>query len=251
METPAKPTTTRRPVLAAALCAVLLAGGAQAAAPEPPLVMLDPGHGPVHPGATSVRGTPEVGYDDAFAALLASRLEHAGFRVALTRGPSEEIPLDARPARAAARGAWLLLSLHHDSAQLRDLAREERDGRPAYRTTRPIRGYSIFVSERNARRGASLRVAQALGRRLLALGRPPTLHHAEPIPGEGRDLLDAKLGIYRFDELRVLAEASCPAVLVELGVIVDETDEAYVSDPVHRVELADALTQALVDVRGR
>jgi N-acetylmuramoyl-L-alanine amidase len=214
-------------------------------------VLVDPGHGPAHPGATSVRGTPEVGYNDAFAAVLARALREAGFRVALTRAPGEERDLEARAARAAAEGAWLLLSVHHDSAQPRDLARVERDGRTAWRTTRPIRGYALFVSRRNPRWEASVRAAEAIGRRLLALGRPPTLHHAEPIPGEGRPLLDPRLGIYRFDDLRVLERAPCPAVLLEVGVIVDEADEAAVSDPGQREVIARAVARALLDLRGR
>lgn len=220
-------------------------------AAEPPLVALDPGHDPAHPGAISVRGTAEVGYDDAFVAILAPKLARAGFRVALTRQPGEELDLAGRAARAGAQGAWLLLSIHHDSAQLRYLAREERDGKPAFRTTRPIRGYALFVSRENPRWDASLRIAEALGRRLRALGRPPTLHHAELIPGEGRTLLDPRLGVYRFDALKVLAAAPCPAVLLEVGVVVDEVDEAHVSDPARRDAIADAVVQALVDLRER
>jgi N-acetylmuramoyl-L-alanine amidase len=238
----------RRARAAGVVVALLLAGAARGATPAAPLVMVDPGHGPDRPGATSVRGTPEVDYDDAFAALLAERLRRAGVRAALTRAPGEALDLAGRTARAAAEGAALLLSIHHDSAQPRDLAREERDGRPAYRATRPIRGYSLFVSSRNARAEASRRLAEALGRRLLALGRPPALHHAEPIPGEGRPLLDPRLGIYRYDDLAVLANAPCPAVLLEVGVIVDEVDEAHVSDPGRRAALVDAVVQAVRDV---
>jgi N-acetylmuramoyl-L-alanine amidase len=230
---------------ALAACAPVLA----VPAPEPPLVLLDPGHGPAHPGAVSVRGTEEVGYNDAFAALLAPRLQAAGFRVALTRRPAEEPPPEERARQAREQGAWLLLSLHHDSAQPQFLERVELEGRPAFRTVRAIRGYSLFVSGRSARYDASRRAAEALGRRLLALGRPPALHHAEPIPGENRPLLDARLGIYRFDDLKVLRLAPCPAVLLELGVLPDEADEAYVADPARQEALAAAVVQALVDVR--
>ncbi len=247
----------RRPALRALLALALAACAAPPrAAAEPPLVMLDPGHDPVHRGAVSVRGIDEVVYNDAFAGLLASRLEDAGFRVALTRGlegpdaaPGAELDLDARARAAGERGAWLLLSIHHDSAQPQLLEPLDSGGSPAFRARRPIRGYSVFVSGRNARYAASRRVAQAVAKELLALGRPPTLHHAEPIPGEGRPLLDARLGLYRFDDLKVLRLAPCPAVLVELGVLVDDEDEAYVSDPGHREALVDAIVRALVEVR--
>ncbi len=235
-------------LLASAAVALAAAGRAGAVGS---LVMLDPGHTAGTPGATSVRGTVEVDYNDAFVALLAPRLVRAGFRVEVTRRPGEELDLEARGARASAAGAWLLLSIHHDSAQEQLLEREERGGREAVRATRPIRGFSLFVSGLNPRYPASLRAAEALGRRLLALGRAPTLHHAEPIPGEGRPLVDRRLGIYRFDELKVLREATCPAVLLELGVLVDEVDEAYVSDPLRRGAMADAIVAALLDLRGK
>lgn len=242
---------------AAVAAALLLAAAGSREAPASPapagpgrLVMIDPGHSPAHPGALSVRGVPEVAFNDAFAALLAERLRAAGFRVALTRAPGEEQGLAGRTARAAEHGAWLLLSIHHDSAQPQLLVEEERQGVRVHRTARPIRGHSLFVSAENPRFEASLRVARALGRRLAALGRPPTLHHAEAIPGEGRPLLDPALGIYRFDGLKVLAGAPCAAVLVELGVIVDEVDEAWVADPARREELAGAVVDGLRDVDG-
>jgi N-acetylmuramoyl-L-alanine amidase len=166
-----------------------------------------------------------------------------------TRRPGEERDLDSRAAAVRAARPWLLLSVHHDSAQPRLLERFERDGRTAQRTTRPIRGFSLFVSGAGAQAARSRQVAEALGRRLLALGRPPALHHAEPIPGEGRVMLDERLGIYRFDELKLLRLASCPAVLLEAGVLADEADEAWVADPGHRAALADAVVAALRDVR--
>lgn len=233
---------------AGALLALACAAGGRGGDAGGPLVVLDPGHGPDRPGAIGIRGTEELRYNDAFVALLEPRLVRAGFRVEVTRRPGQELDLDARAARAA--GAWLLLSIHHDSAQDLLLRREDRDGKEAYRATRPIRGYSLFVSGLNPRYEASLRAAGALGRYLLALGRPPTLHHAEPIPGEDRPLLDRELGIYRFDDLRVLRLARCPAVLLEVGVLVDEVDEAYVSDPARREALADAIVRALVELRG-
>jgi N-acetylmuramoyl-L-alanine amidase len=238
-----------RPQLAGTLLALACAAGGRASGAGAPLVVLDPGHNPSHPGAIGVRGTAELEYNDAFVALLEPKLVRAGFRVEVTRRPGQELDLDGRAARAA--GAWLLLSIHHDSAQERFLAREDRDGKEAYRAIRPLRGYSLFVSGMNRRYGASLRAADALGRRLLALGRPPTLHHAEPIPGENRPLLDARLGIYRFDELKVLRLAPCPAVLLELGVLVDEADEAYVSDPARREAIAEAIVAALVEVKNK
>ena len=236
--------------LSASLLLLLLTLCGRALAAEAKLVVLDAGHTPGHPGALGVRGIYEVLYNDRLVGLIEARLEEAGFRVKRTRAPLEEVDLEERAARVNAARPWLLLSVHHDSAQMSHLEALSREGTTVYRSKEPIRGYSLFVSEKGKAYPQSLKAAEALGRRLLALGRPPSLHHAEQIPGEGRTLLDARLGIYRYDELVLLRLASCPAVLFEAGVLVDEVDEAWVYSPVNQAALADAVVAALVDLRA-
>jgi hypothetical protein len=51
-------------------------------------------------------------------------------------------------------------------------------------------------------------------------------HHAEPIKGENRELVNPELGIYRFDDLIVLKSAAMPAALLECGVIVNRSEES-------------------------
>lgn len=212
-------------------------------AARPPFVMvLDPGHTPQQAGALGAKGIHEVIYNDALSAKLAKALQSTGVQVVLTRAPTEEISLDARAELVNARHADLFLSVHHDSAQLKYLTKTEVNGAPAYQTIQPIAGYSIFVSQRNPQFAQSQQFAQLLGQALRALGRPPTLHHAEPIAGENRELLDAHLGIYQFDELLVLRKTTVPAVLLEVGVIVDAADEKYVADGTKQ----DAIVQAVV-----
>jgi N-acetylmuramoyl-L-alanine amidase len=235
--------------LSASLFLLFFSPLGRALAAEAPLVVLDSGHTPGNPGALGVRGIYEVLYNDRLVGLIEARLKEAGFRVTRTRAPLEEVDLDERAARVNAARPWLLLSVHHDSAQLSHLEGLSRGGTTVYRSKQPIRGYSLFVSGAGKAYPESLKAALALGRRLLALGRPPSLHHAEQIPGEGRTLLDARLGIYRFDELKLLRLAGCPAVLLEAGVLVDEVDEAWVSDPVNQAALADAVVAALMDLR--
>ena len=218
------------------------AADAPRTAGQPFVIVLDPGHTPKQPGALGVKGIYEVAYNDALSAKLAKALEAAGAQVVLTRASSEEISLDRRAELANARQADLFLALHHDSAQLKYLAKIEVNGTPAYQTVQPIAGYSIFVSQLNPKFAQSQQFAKLLGQELLALGRHPTLHHAEPIAGENRELLDAKLGIYKFDELLVLRKTTVPAVLLEVGVIVDAGDEKYVADNAKQ----DAIVQAIV-----
>ena len=68
------------------------------------------------------------------------------------------------------------------------------------------------------------------------------MHHAENIPGENRELLNTTMGIYRFDDLIVLKKTNIPAVLLEVGVIVDPDDEKYVSSK----DKQKAISQAIV-----
>lgn len=222
------------------------AGEAGEAGAMPPLrIVIDPGHTPAQGGALGIRGLREVRYNDALAARLCVALEAAGFRARLTRAPDQEIGLDERAALANAWRADLFLAIHHDSAQPQYLERIQAGTLEAYRTRQPIAGYSLFVSGRNARFARSYALAERLGDALGRLGRPPALHHAEPIPGENRELLDRARGIYRFDDLVVLRKTEMPAVLLEAGVIVDAGDEAYVSDEANQRRMVAAIVAAV------
>lgn len=222
-----------------------LALAAQAA----PLIVLDPGHSPGE-GATSVQGIKEVAYNDRFVAELAPALERAGWRVALTRQPDQKLDLAARPRLANRLHADVFLSIHHDSAQLKYLRAIDVNGASAWETTQPIEGYSLFVSRENPKFAASLQLATRLGASLHALGRAPNLMHAEPIAGENRPLLDRELGIYEFNRLAVLRHAQMPAALLEVGVITDRSDEAWVSDAGHRRQMIEQIVEALAQYRS-
>jgi N-acetylmuramoyl-L-alanine amidase len=230
--------------LAASLTAVAFASPSPAR-PRPVRIVIDPGHTPSLGGALGVRGIHEVYYNDRLASQLVQALALAGFDVALTRGPTENVSLEARAQYANSRQADLFLSIHHDSAQLQFLEKVKVGELDAYRTTRPIAGYSIFVSQRNPRFAQSYAFAQILGEEMRKLGRAPTLHHAEPIAGESRELLAPDIGIYRFDDLLVLRQTVMPAVLLEVGVIVDPADEGYVSDPGNRARMVHAVVVAV------
>ena len=96
----------------------------------------------------------------------------------------------------------------------------------------------------NAHSNESRAFAQDLGRQLIQRGHIPTLHHAEDIEGERRELLSDQLGIYRFDELAVLRTAKSPAILFEAGVIVHRDNELRLNQPRFRRSLVDALVAA-------
>ena len=210
-----------------------------------PVLVLDSGHTPQQGGALGIQGIDEVVYNDRFVSELKPALEQAGWYVLLTRTPEENISLIQRANLANQHHAKVFLSIHHDSAQLRYLKAINIKGKPAYQTIQPIRGYSLFVSQLNPQFNESYRLAELLGKQLYQLKRPPTLHHAEAIEGENRSLLNKTYGVYRYDQLAVLRHTTMPAVLLEIGVIVDKQDEAYVSEATNRQAMIQAIVQAL------
>lgn len=225
----------------------------RAAAPDRPVLALDAGHSPKQPGALGCRGLYEVGYNDRFAAELKPLLEQAGWRVVLTRAADESIGLEERTNRARRMGAALFLSIHHDSVLPEFVERGEKNGRKVQCSTAPehynFRGFSLFVSARNPRFAESRRFAELLGRHLVRAGRPVALYHADPVLGENRPLLDKDLGIHRYDELSVLRRASMPSVLLEVGVILDEADEARIDDDATRRAIVEAVAEAAAEYR--
>jgi N-acetylmuramoyl-L-alanine amidase len=207
-------------------------------------VTIDVGHTPSAPGAISAGGRAEYGFNWRLADDLASRLKAAGWSLQFTVQPGEDISLSARAIGKITRG--LLLSLHHDSVQPRYLVHHGAGQRGP--VSFYASGFSLFVKTDGHAAEKSLATARAIGSRLAGLGRKPSLHHAERIPGENRHLLDASLGVYEFNGLAVLRSSRIPAVLVEAAVIVNPYDEAWISDSVNRGDLAQAVVNGLNDI---
>lgn len=192
---------------------------------NPALVTIDIGHTPKRGGATSARGVPEYVFNKRLAGFLARRLDRTpGFQTRVLNPSGRNISLRRRADEIAGVRTGVLLSIHHDSAQLRYFSKWTYKGRKR-RYSDKFSGHSLFVSSRSAKYRASQSLGSEIGRALRGAGLTPTLHHAEPIKGENRPLLDARLGLYDFAGLRVLRSARVPAVLIEAGMIVNRQDE--------------------------
>ena len=208
-------------------------------------IALDVGHDLTHPGATSARGNTEFSYNLALAQLTLTTLQSAGFTSAFLIGQSgAPIRLAQRSGLATAAGAALFISLHHDSVQKQYFTTWHVDGR-ALPYSDAYRGYSIFVSATSSFSRSSLAFATDLGRALRTSGLTPSLHHAEPIPGESRQLLDASLGLYEFGQLAVLRKATMPALLLEAGVIVHRDEEKSIQSGQLHPKIAASLLTAI------
>ena len=213
-----------------------------AAARAAPLVALDVGHFIAEPGATSARGRPELDFNRELAALVRDALQARGVRVLVIGADGDMAVLSRRTA--AARGAALFLSVHHDSVQPHYLEEWTYEGETRRFSDR-FAGFSLFVSRRNPDAGASLACASAIGAAMRGAGFAPSLYHAEAIKGESKPFADRANGVHYYDNLVVLHTATQPAVLFEAGVIVNRAEEQALRTPGTHARIAEAVADGV------
>jgi N-acetylmuramoyl-L-alanine amidase len=208
---------------------------------------LDIGHLPTAGGAMGADGRMEYGFNRRMVELIAADLQQSNqIRVVVVNLEAKRISLSDRAAAARAAGADLLLSIHHDSVNDRYLkAERQADGRVLHYCDR-FRGYSVFYSGKSRQASESLEFARALGLAMRRQGLTPTLHHAEPIKGENRELVNPDLGIYRFDDLIVLKSAAMPAALLECGIIVNRAEEVELLTEERQQKVVAAIHEAVI-----
>ncbi|MBK5965774.1 hypothetical protein CCR95_17235 [Thiocystis minor] len=218
---------------------------------RPCLVAIDVGHSPDSPGAISASGVPEFAFNRALShALVEALASKPDFKPVLltlsaNRGQTPLTPR-ARAEQANALGADLLISVHHDSVQPRDLTEVHKHGK-TFRYSRYAQGYSLFVSrDQSCGEDGGLRLALPVGDALQTRGYRATGHHAEDIDGEQRPCLDPVRGIDAFDHLDVLRHARMPALLIEAGVIAHPEEEAELAKASAQRRMAGALAAGLV-----
>ncbi|MDO9105984.1 MAG: N-acetylmuramoyl-L-alanine amidase [Methylovulum sp.] len=239
-----------------------------------PLIVLDAGHEPSRPGATARCRLKEVAYNDAVVAELAMAL--SAYRVILTRTAQAEIPLQqgvlrqylgsdaqalwdknpsllARAALANEKQADLFISIHHDStAERHQISDPQLCGgqggeklHEAFKRQYRI-GFNIFIDNNAAepRRSLSLRVAKLIGKRLRASGRVASDYHDDDCLS--CRMIDGDLGLWHQD-LAVLRHTRMPAVLIEVGNLIDVEDETFISTAAFRRQFADLIKSALAE----
>ena len=210
-------------------------------------VAIDIGHSPDEPGAISARGRAEFAFNEDLARGLRDALHERGFAAAELLTVFREIrSLEDRTATAAAMNAQVFLSIHHDSVQERYLEfwQPPVSDEPLSYSWHAA-GHSLFVSDENPFPEASRRLARLIGEALRDAGFRYSPHHAEPIPGERRELVDPEVGVYRFDRLFVLRRNHAPAVLVEAGVIKHPDEELRLRDPAYQAAFAAAVADGV------
>jgi N-acetylmuramoyl-L-alanine amidase len=210
-------------------------------------VVLDVGHTQEVPGAKSARGVPEYEFNLRLAKLIEQKLIEAGFgrTVLMITGEPPHTGLYKRAARANGLNADLFLSIHHDAVPDRLIETWQYEGQEHQFSDR-FHGHSIFISEDNPNVRGSLLFGKLLGEQMEARGLHYTPHYTQRIMGSRqRELLDAKAGVYRYDQLIVLRDTRMPAVLFEAGSIVNRDEELLLATPEHQSLIAAAATDAV------
>ena len=218
---------------------------------DPLVVVLDPGHGGIDPGAEA-DGVAEKDLMLLFARELKERLLRAdGMNVVLTRTDDSFVSLERRVAIAHRVQADIFISLHADSLS---------EGR--------AHGATVYTLSDSASDAASAALAERHNRAdmlagvdlsgsddvvadvLMDLARMETQPRAENLAKAVRlSLAEYDLPLnsrpMRHAGFSVLKSPDIPSVLVELGFLSSRRDRANLRDAEWRVRMADALHDAL------
>lgn len=226
-------------------------------APDAPLVVvLDPGHGGVDPGAEQ-GGQSEKSLMLQFALELREVLLRSdGFDVVLTRGDDRFVSLERRVATAHQAGADVFLSLHADAlaeglahgATVHVLSREASDVASAKLAERHDRDDLLAGADLSS---ADDQVTDVL----LDLARQETQPRTEALARALVDALTQTGGPMNRRPLRsaafsVLKAADIPSVLVEIGFMSSPRDFENLQDPVWRLRMAEGIRNGLQEWRA-
>ena len=235
--------------------------GVQAAAPVPVppddafVVVIDPGHGGVDPGAVR-DSTNEKTLMLGIALALRDVLRRSGgVEVILTRDRDEFVSLTGRVALAHQVGADAFISLHADAlsegqargATIYTLSEEASDAASAQLAAQHDRSDIIAGVDLS---GTDDQVAAVL----MDLARVETMPRTDMLAGALMDSMGRAGGPlnkrpHRKAAFSVLKSADIPSVLVEVGFLSDPRDLANLRDPVWRAVMVEALAEGILQWR--
>ncbi|MBE9138327.1 N-acetylmuramoyl-L-alanine amidase [Nodosilinea sp. LEGE 07088] len=217
----APPTTVVLPVVQAAAPVPI---GSSTAAPQPTLspsvqqaavpnrsqvlVMLDPGHGGVDPGAVGIGGLQEKGVVLAVAQHTAAALRAQGVAVQFTRQGDQTVDLQPRTEMADAARATVFVSIHANAVNMQ---RPEVNGLETY-----------YYSD------AGRVLATALQNHVLSV-----------LPTHDRGVRQARFWVLR--------RTSMPAALIEIGFVTGATDAPKLRDPRWQAQMGQAIAQGILN----
>lgn len=223
----------------------------QVADAGPLVVVLDPGHGGIDPGAQA-DGLVEANLMLNFARELREQLIRTGdFEVVLTREADVFVSLPARVSIARAAGADVFLSLHADAlvegralgTSIYTLSEKASDAASAALAARQDRTDILAGVDLSAQDDEIAGVLMDLARRET---KPRTNALADTIVTA---LEQNDIALYKRPRQQagfsVLKAPDIPSLLIELGFLSSKTDRVRLVDPDWRARFAQALAEAL------
>jgi N-acetylmuramoyl-L-alanine amidase len=219
-----------------------------------PIVVLDPGHGGVDPGASSANGVNEKAVVLEFSKRLKEKLLATGrYEVFMTRDDDTFLPLKERVAFAQKKGAGLFLSIHADYFPTKI---DDARGATVYTLSEQAsdseaRALAAKENFSDAIAGVELPEDsdEVVTNILIDLAQRETKNRsvvfARSIVGE----LAAKGTLHtkrlRSAGFRVLKAPDVPSVLLELGFLSNPDDEKQLTSEAWRDRMADSVTAAI------
>lgn len=221
------------------------------AANAPMVIMIDPGHGGIDPGAQR-SGVKEADLVLKFARELRDVLLRSGnYKVVMTRNSDVFVSLEGRVALAHDNAADVFISLHADAldsgsasgAAIYTLAEDASDAASEALAERHDRDDLLSGVDLS---GSDDRVAQIL----MEMARLDNTPRSQALSRHLVDGIRGTLGHVHKDPERqaafsVLKSADIPSVLIELGFLSSQTDLQSLQDPEWRMGMAEGIRDGL------
>lgn len=233
-----------------------LPDGTMPAAPARPVIVIDPGHGGIDPGAVGTDSLLEKNVVMAVAEKLRDALSESGrYQVHLTRTTDTFISLDQRVGFSRQHAANLFISLHADSLEasnnsesvsgatvytLSDRASDERSRLMAQKENASdlLGGIAVSADEEGEVKDI-----------LFDLIRRETASFSAEFAGVLRTSLGKSVPLSR-DPMRsaafkVLKQSHAPSILLELGYMSNAGDAKRLNSPAWQRKVAKAIASAV------
>lgn len=188
---------------------------------EIPLVLVDAGHGG-HDGGAVANGGIEKHLTLDIARKLRARLEAAGLRVVMTRDKDAFLPLEERAELTARHRAALFVSVHINT----DGSGSAAEGIETYFAGKP--GLAAIRQKPDAKDDS---------RQSEALAAIVQQNACQSTGAEDR-------GIKSRDYV-VVAQAACPAILVECGFLTNPTEAKRLKEAAHQEKIAQGIADGV------
>lgn len=216
-----------------------------------PVVVIDPGHGGIDPGANGVGGVTEKFVVFDFASELAAKLAATGcYKVVMTRTNDSFVSLADRVRIAHESGAALFVSVHADT--LTDPAVTGATVYTASDRASDAEAAREAASENRADEAAGLDAAPeppGISDILFDLTRRETRTYAHlfqrTLVGYWHRIARLNKNPQRAAGFKVLQAPDVPSVLLELGYLSSEQDSKALTSPEWRSKVASAVAASI------